>query len=259
MESDLPPAALMSAFKQAALSVTTLYKSANAEIENSQKQGYQDCLDDLLSLLSSDRIHRNSEVAKVREWALSKRRRSNRGYQRSSSRHSRGDESERGYRSRTAGSRSPIIHSDQIHSTPMINHRMASVPPSSSPSAGTTPTPPSPQHNYRHQHPVEHNGQFNFNHNHRMPRHPPPPLAMPLSASEDIELHDPDSDFPVATPLAEQAPHQFNSTLAQTQHRSQTGAWKRRFPYDFLELAAMAEKEKAYDREYGGNKRGRLS
>ena len=243
---DYPPAALMSAFKQAALSVTTLYKTANGEIEQARKQGYQDCLEDLLQLINSERIYPNSEVIKIREWGLAERRRA-------------GGDTETGAplsdpvvdesedersRSRTAGSSSPMQADPLAPPVPLQQHtRTPPVPPSYE----NTPTPPPPPQAYEPPPTKDSQVSFTFR------------SAHPVM--EDIELADPTSN-PTVTALDEQPPHHINhNNFSASSHRASSGAWKRRFP-DFLELAAMAEKEKGpyAGMEFGGGgKRGRMT
>ncbi|KAI5805806.1 hypothetical protein EDC01DRAFT_265092 [Geopyxis carbonaria] len=77
---DLPSSTiLMSSFKSAALSVTTLYKSAAEQVDRSRRigrtEGYNDCIDDVLNLLV--RLEGRSDpktTELVRQWALSRRR-----------------------------------------------------------------------------------------------------------------------------------------------------------------------------------------
>jgi len=75
------PALLMSAFKQAAYSVTALYKQANEQVDRARqdghKDGYQECLDDIFSLLQ--RLDENGQTDPAtrelfKQWALGKRR-----------------------------------------------------------------------------------------------------------------------------------------------------------------------------------------
>lgn len=70
---------LLAAFKQTALSVTTLYKTAANEAERSRREGraegYQDCIDDLLLFVEKveGRCDKNT-LETMRQWALSRRR-----------------------------------------------------------------------------------------------------------------------------------------------------------------------------------------
>lgn len=271
-----PPAALMSAFKQAALSVTTLYKCANTEIERARKQGYQDALDDLLHLINSDRINPNTEITKIREWGLARRRRGSLdGENGTRNCESTVDESEdERIQARTAGSSSPIRDSEQ--STTLL-------PPPPPPSSSLPPPPPPPPLPATQQPPLQPALStsmptyefipappappqahrllpFTFRANHGLPRHIPPPPKIPTL--EDIELPDTMPDSPLTTALGDQSLHHIHhGSFSPSSNRTPSGAWKRRFPLDFLELAAMAEKEKtAYAGiEFGGGKRGRMA
>lgn len=60
---------LLDAFKAAALSVTKLYKTSAAAHAKSRAEGYQDCLEDLLSFLDRENIGlQNGEASRVRKW-----------------------------------------------------------------------------------------------------------------------------------------------------------------------------------------------
>lgn len=248
-QDDFPPALLMSAFKQAALSVTNLYKTANAEIESSRKLGYQECLEDLLNLLESGKIQQNSETTKIREWVLSKSRSGGSGPSQHNEQHTEESEDDK-TRSRTTEPSSPM-HSGPQPPPQQQTYRTQSIPPSSPihplPTVIPVTTPPSPPPLTMQK---ESNPPFSFRSNYLLPQHPPPPPTIP---SEDIDLTDPASETPVTTPT-EQQQNFFNTPPPQS--RSTSGAWKRRFPYeyDFLELAATAEREK----EWINGKRGRL-
>ncbi|KAI1112182.1 hypothetical protein F5Y14DRAFT_280036 [Nemania sp. NC0429] len=64
------PEQLLDAFKAAALSVTKLYKTSAAAQAKSRSDGYQDCLDDLLSFLDKRNIGLgDGEGWQVRKWA----------------------------------------------------------------------------------------------------------------------------------------------------------------------------------------------
>jgi hypothetical protein len=67
------PEELLQAFKAAALSVTKLYKTAAADQGKLRSEGYQDCLDDLLSFLDTQNIGlSDGEGWRIREWATSR-------------------------------------------------------------------------------------------------------------------------------------------------------------------------------------------
>ncbi|KAI0538149.1 hypothetical protein GGR58DRAFT_501456 [Xylaria digitata] len=64
------PEQLLDAFKAAALSVTKLYKTSAAAQAKSRSDGYQDCLDDLLSFLDKRNIGLgDGEGWQIRKWA----------------------------------------------------------------------------------------------------------------------------------------------------------------------------------------------
>ena len=65
-----PPEALLQAFRTAALSVTTLYKSAVTDQNASRQAGYQEALADLLAFLDKENLGlQDGEGWRVRQWA----------------------------------------------------------------------------------------------------------------------------------------------------------------------------------------------
>ncbi|OIW29163.1 hypothetical protein CONLIGDRAFT_633328 [Coniochaeta ligniaria NRRL 30616] len=64
------PEQLLDAFKAAALSVTKLYKTSAAAQAKARADGYQDCLDDILSFLDKENIGlSDGEGWRIRRWA----------------------------------------------------------------------------------------------------------------------------------------------------------------------------------------------
>ncbi|KAI1250657.1 hypothetical protein MGN70_007714 [Eutypa lata] len=64
------PEQLLDSFKAAALSVTKLYKTSAAAQSKARSDGYQDCLDDLLSFLDKRHIGlSDGEGWQIRKWA----------------------------------------------------------------------------------------------------------------------------------------------------------------------------------------------
>lgn len=59
---------LLETFKAAALSVTKLYKTSAAVANKSRAEGYQECLDDLISFLDRKSFS-SSEATAIRHWA----------------------------------------------------------------------------------------------------------------------------------------------------------------------------------------------
>ncbi|KAA8903029.1 hypothetical protein FN846DRAFT_70623 [Sphaerosporella brunnea] len=213
---------LMSAFKQAAQSVTALYKMAGEQVERSrregQKDGYQDCLDDLFALIERLEGKVDAPTREVfRQWALGKRRKLG-------PRQTRREE-------REASSESDSVDR-QRSSSPMQSPQHQQTAESLPPVANYTP-PALPQL-----------GTFNFQTTHHLPRHVPPPPE-----TSDIEL--PDNDSPPTSPRI--APQQNVNMFQHTKNFGhQTGSRmgrhsrshpskKRRFESvdDFFELAGM--------------------
>ena len=65
-----PPEQLIQAFKNAALSVTNLYRTAEADENHARQAGYQEALDDLLIFLDKKNIGLNDgEGWIIRQWA----------------------------------------------------------------------------------------------------------------------------------------------------------------------------------------------
>jgi len=68
-----PPQDLLSAFRAAALSVTTLYKSAASLQAPARAEGYQDAIEDLLLFLDKEHIGLgDGEGWRIRQWATGK-------------------------------------------------------------------------------------------------------------------------------------------------------------------------------------------
>ncbi|KAL9640048.1 MAG: hypothetical protein Q9164_000533 [Protoblastenia rupestris] len=68
--SNHPPEQLIQAFKNAALSVTNLYKTAAADEVRARQAGYQDALDDILTFLDRENIGLDDgEGWRIRQWA----------------------------------------------------------------------------------------------------------------------------------------------------------------------------------------------
>lgn len=132
-----PPEQLLQAFRSAALSVTTLYKTAAAEQSSARHAGYQDALEELLSFLDSEHLGLgDGEGWRVRQWATERLDQGNAGL--SASAHPESDddkvEMDRGRSSSPAG-RPESNHDDdggnilQGHSNPTSPQRIPVSPP----------------------------------------------------------------------------------------------------------------------------------
>lgn len=75
-----PPEQLLQAFKNAALSVTNLYKQAAVDHSAARQAGFQDALDELLGYLDKENLGLDDgEGWKVRQWATERFERANYG------------------------------------------------------------------------------------------------------------------------------------------------------------------------------------
>lgn len=177
-EADLTPTPdLMMAFRQAALSVTTLYKAAASEVERARRtgrgEGYSDCLDDVLQLLIKIESRADKKTLEIfKQWALSKRRKL-------------GERPRRKREDREASSESERRSSSPIHHQPLPQS-------TSSPSARR-----SPPKSTTAQVPV-------ISYTANQSRHVPPPLD-----TVDVELPDHDIDSPPTSP---RRPTQYGPT-----------------------------------------------
>ena len=119
-----PPEQLLQAFRQAALSVTNLYKSAASDHDSIRQAGYQDAIDDLLKFLDRENLGvQDGEGWRVRQWATAK-------YDGSYVQHSDGDEedtSEGEQRHRSSSPEKPTEAEDQP-SAPQEQENTTSVP-----------------------------------------------------------------------------------------------------------------------------------
>jgi len=213
---------LMAAFKQAASSVTHLYRTANEQVDRArrdgQRDGYQDCLDDLFTLLS--RLEGKADPTTretIRQWALGKRRKLG---PRSARRDDRESSSESDVDHNSCSS---PVHQSQIHEDL----------PSQAPTEPERIDPPQMP-----QVPI-----FTFQ-AHHVPRHVPSPPE-----TTDLEL--PDNDSPPPSPVITPQHNMFQQTknfgghgtnVSRGRHhnRSRVGN-KRRYDSidDFFELAGL--------------------
>ncbi|KAL7273751.1 hypothetical protein RUND412_003371 [Rhizina undulata] len=179
-------ALLLSVFKQAALSVTNLYKAAATERERSYRkertEGYQECLDDILVFI--EKVEGRSDprtMEMLRQWALSRRRKAGGG----GSRKSRPRTEDRDM-------------SSDVEEAPTDRHRSVSpLHQRHSPPPNITNVSPS-----RKVSPISHvetNPVFSFRSDVNMPRHVPPPPR--FDSIEDVELPDND-DYAQSPPTS---------------------------------------------------------
>jgi hypothetical protein len=258
---------LLQAFKQTALSVTNLYKTAANEAQRSRRdgraEGYQDCLNDLLAFV--DKVESRGDprtIEMLRQWAYGKRRKVGAGI---------------GGRQRKREDREQSMESDEVPAPAVVVDSERSCGPGPvSPAPQRSVTPPlasmvapqqpfnplsrksSPTHS-RQQGPV-----FSFRANIDLPRHVPPPVfesrpvdshhlpemdfysppTSPTLATHKNIFHNPGTTNPTAIPGFRGAPGSPSSTNMGRHGQARAGS-KRRFgslsDFDFFE---MAEAEK---------------
>ena len=104
-----PPEQLLQAFRAAALSVTTLYRTAATDQVQARQTGYQDALDDLLTFLDKENLGLDDgEGWRVRQWATERLDGTPAGQAGSESEDDRADTEKR------AGSPSPVLQNKGI-------------------------------------------------------------------------------------------------------------------------------------------------
>jgi hypothetical protein len=125
-----PPEQLQKAFKQAALSVTNLYKTAAQDQAQAYQDGYQDGLEELLSFMDKENIGlQDGEGWRVRQWASE--RYHGTGAAAASESDDDADEEKRARSSSPALQRKPSR--DLVRHTPLstLSSALSAVPPSS--------------------------------------------------------------------------------------------------------------------------------
>lgn len=173
---------LLAAFKQTALSVTNLYKTAANETERCRREGridgYQDCLDDFLLFVEKVEVRSDPKtIGMLRQWALSKRRKIGSGGGGNKPRSRREDQEE-----------SAEPDPEDLPTTmeePPLPPQPAPVP---QPVAMKSPPPPPPP-------PPPPSSVFSFRSNLDLPCH-----IQPSSKFEDIDIPDTDLFSPPTSP-----------------------------------------------------------
>jgi hypothetical protein len=132
-QASQPPEQLLQSFKQAALAVTTLYKTAASDQAKAYEEGYQDALEELVGFLDKNNFGlQDGEGWGVRKWAMERYQ----GLGRQSQ--SSGDSDEERDEDKRARSSSPILEArlspeDSIPqisvAMPQSNSRSESAPP----------------------------------------------------------------------------------------------------------------------------------
>lgn len=135
-----PPEELMQAFKQAALSVTNLYKTAASEQARGYQEGYQDALEELLRFLDKENLGlQDGEGWRVRQWATERYQGSNRQTHVPSENEEDAEDDARGRSSSPIDQRKENLHAsvpqaqDENASAPTVAPRSESAPPMAPP------------------------------------------------------------------------------------------------------------------------------
>lgn len=228
-------------FRTAALTVTTLYKAALADIDRSRTDGYQDALEDLIGFLDKENLGvGDGEGWKIRQWAME---RLDGGLPAQSTSDSGDEEIAEDHRARSS---SPVMERnsspEDTRSTEAINatshHRSDSAPPpvSSSPTAEVEMAPLPPV--------------FQFS----------SPQAYPSNNTSDNHSYDVAAAgrraFPQRRPSHRAAPRNLQRSAAQNLFTlGSGGSQKRKIVHDFFNVDMNDRR----DGSGGGSKRGRMT
>jgi hypothetical protein len=245
-----PPEELFQTFKEAALTVTNLYKAATSERTRVYQEGYQDALEDLLRFLDKENLGlQDGEGWRVRQWATERYQGSNHHTHVASDNEDEPEDESR------AGSSSPVIpKKDTLDST--ASHTQAEHVPPGPPRSESAPPP------------IGHSGSPGAT------RPPTTNFTIPLSdftfestiqppATHDINMSNEEANNSNLVqinliPSARQ-PRSTRRDSRTTTGRLGPGAGaKRSFPsIDFFDLGGFYDRD-GKDR-HGGGKRGRFA
>lgn len=143
-----PPGNLIQAFRAAALSITTLYKTAADDLGKSRAEGYQDALDDLLGFLDKKDIGlSDGEGWRIRQWATERLDGRDSVSQHAESDDEVGEKAERGSSPVLQRSQSDIRLNTNPPPTRTVSpmRTESSAPPTAAPTPAETPIPSMPQ------------------------------------------------------------------------------------------------------------------
>lgn len=190
-----PPEQILQAFKQAALSVTNLYKAAATDQEKARQGGYQDAIEDLLHFLDRENIGlQDGEGWRIREWATAQ--------------HSHGgilpqsDDDDETSEQDPAHSRDCPVEEKSSEETrhPTLNNSTIPSPSSIHPAVSTQPSPLHQQSTHAFQFSASHDsniqsdegGSRSHRHVHRNSRHNRPSRSIAQNAGSKRKLPFPD-------------------------------------------------------------------
>jgi hypothetical protein len=259
-QASYPPEQLLAAFREAALSVTTLYKAAASEQEQAYKEGYQDALEELLKFLDNENLGlQDGEGWRVRQWATER-------FQGAEAPTNSGsDDEEEAEEEKRARSSSPTVQQrkqseDLVHPEPRrgklveVAARPESAPPSSSPVVEpelrplpTTWTVPTADFSFRssHQMPPNHDVEMDSSESQRGPT-----AGQPSNALFQVNL----------IPRASRSTSRRGNATPRSGNRSRNalggGAGNKRSAIEmFSDISGFNVK----DAPGGGGKRGRFA
>jgi len=239
-----PPEDLLSAFKAAALSVTTLYKTAATSQARERAAGYQDALDDVLTFLDRENLGlQDGEGWRVRQWATE--RLDGRSAARADSEEDDEEdaEDERPHTAPTIIQRDTdeTPHHDEPESeapSNMQNHPQATQP------QQPTPTPQAFSFQSSHQYPTNHDRE----------------VHMDDTTGNNDEIHGSDGTPVRVEPLPRTTrPRAHRTTISRSStirgNLGNAAGSKRKIPYgDFFDLGGLSFDKDHHDK---GPKRGR--
>lgn len=244
-----PPEQLLQAFKNAALSVTNLYKSAVTDQNASRQAGYQEALEDLLSFLDRENLGlQDGEGWQVRQWATERY---------DGSAHPQGNESddERNEncprpRSLTPAKEEPLVPSTTENEPARVESATQTDEPNSSTdheSATSTEV-------------FQFTGNSSTTHSDHMQTDEDSQVVNAAEASSSASSSAPVRLEPVNN-KGSRTPHRHGGNQRNVNNRSTTreftfsGGTKRKLQFpDFFDISNIGSRE-----GFGGNKRGRLS
>lgn len=246
------PEQLIQAFKNAALSVTNLYRTAEADENRAKQVGYQEAIDDLLTFLDRENIGLDDgEGWRIREWATEH------FDDRIGTRASSESDEERPGAGKQAGSMSPNNH--QRLAKDSGNPQQApgpplpvQEPPSSTPQGireaqPTIPTsaPSQETFTFRTPNPAPQDADMSSDTPTANPSHSAPPIQAQATPSFTLNVLPPGS----RPPRGSRCPQRSSST----RNLGSGAGSKRRIPFgDYFDISSL-------DGSGGGNKRGRMT
>jgi hypothetical protein len=252
---------LLQAFKDAALSVTNLYKTTVKDQANTRQLGYQDALDDLLSFLDRENLGlQDGEGWRIRQWATERFEGGDTGGNSIDSDEDRADTEKR------ARSSSPVSHPRTSHEgLDMRDHSNSDIT-----APRTESAPPQARKEESHSVVMERPSMFTFSAAQSLINRDVP-MNIPDSSSGDLQLS---GDHPEATASQATGPlrvevmnraARIHNRHASSRHNTRStnrdmgfaSGTKRKFNLpEFFDISNVGNSR---DGSSGGGKRGRYA